>query len=877
MSVISRIRPEVEAAKRALREGREALRAQHASGSPGFQVCGRMTDLFDSVVTGLFTLVASETASAGLDSRVALVAHGGLGRRDVAPYSDADLMLLHAPDAGALVVPLARRFSQYVYDSGLPLGFSVRTPSQAHQLSWRDATILTSLTESRFLAGNERLFTRYFETLRRGARRRARQLLPMIEEARRAERAQFGETVYLLCPNIKRSRGGLRDLQLIRWIGFVARGEHDFLALERLGALPPEERRRLAKAHEFLLRLRNELHFHHDKALDVLDRHEQVRLAPLYGFRGRDGVLPVEEFMRLYFEHTSETRYASSNFAAGARGRSAVAGFFGRLFSRAVDGDYLIGPVHIRATRRGLKKLRGNLREVMRLMDLANLTDKRIDHPTWQAIRRDMADRDDVALSPEAVLRFLSILSQPARLGDLLRRLHQLRVLEIFVPPLRHARGLLQFNDYHKYTIDEHCIRSVDRAAEFAHDPGPVGDAYRQIRGKRTLHFALLVHDLGKGHPGDHSEVGKELAAETARLLHMPAAEVEMIAFLVEKHLRLSHVAFRHDLTNESVIVSFAGEIGSLEALRMLYVLTCADVAAVGPGVLTRWKLDLINELYERTREHLSSDYQMPTAKQRVAEMRESLIAKVGESPRREWWIQQIGGLPAGYLIAASLPRILDELGKLVELPSREAMAWGRYLAERQAVEYTVGTHEQIVPGIFHRLTGVLTSTGHSILSAEIHTLADNLVLDRFYAQDLDFAGEPPPERIAEVANRLVASLRNPSDAMPVFRSVWKRETPTAGGLRAMPERVSFDNATSDRHTIITVFAYDRMGLLYAISRAIFEAGLSVHVAKIATYLDQVVDVFYVTDRQGRKIADDAILADIRDRILGALEASRVA
>ncbi len=872
MAVLSRIRPEVEAAKRKLSEDRAALREQHAAGSPGFQVSGRMTDTFDAVILDLYRAALADCQDERFENLASVVAHGGLGRRDVAPHSDIDVMLLHAPELSSSIQVLARRLSQSLYDTGLQVGFSVRTPAQAAHLSWRDASILTSLSESRRLAGGEKLFQRFFESFRRDARRRARHLLPMIEAARRAERGQFGETVYLLCPNLKRSRGGLRDIQLIRWVGFVVYGERDFLGLERLGILTPDERRRLVSAHEFLLRLRNELHFHADKALDVLDRGEQLRLAELYGFEGEAGLLPVEQFMRLYFEHTSETRYTSSNFTASARSRSGLAVFFGRLFSRTVDGDYLIGPVHIRATRRGLQKLQGNLSEVMRLMDLANMSNKRIDHPTWQAIRHEMSQCGEVVLTPDAIQRFLSLLAQPARLGDLLRRLHQLRVLEIFVPALRHARGLLQFNDYHKYTIDEHCIRSVERATEFLHDAGPVGEVYRQIRHKRTLHFALLLHDLGKGHPGDHSEVGRDLARENARHLKMQPREAELVAWLVEKHLRMAHVAFRHDLTNESVIVSFAVEVGSMEVLRMLFVLTCADLAAVGPGVLNRWKLDLITELYERTREHLSSDYQGPTVKQRLTELREKLITEVGAHEKGEWWVKQIRQLPAGYLKAASLPHVLSELERLAKLPPKDAIAWGRFVPELQAIEYTVGTHEEIVPGIFQRLTGVLSSTGHSILSAEIHTLADSLVLDRFYVQDVDFAGQPPPERLEEVSRQLVASLRNPTDVRPVFRKVWRKEASTAAELRTLPERISFDNTTSDRHTIVNVFAYDRMGLLYAISRAIFEAGLSVHVAKIATYLDQVVDVFYVTDGRGQKVVDEATLADIRQRIRQATE-----
>jgi [protein-PII] uridylyltransferase len=872
MATTSRMRPAVEAAREKLARGREKLREQHRAGSPGLQVCAGLSDLLDAVILDLF-----QEALAAVDDEtgrsVALIAHGGLGRRDVAPYSDADLMLLHSAGDPQRLAPLARRFTQNLYDAGLQLGFSLRTPRQANQMAAKDATVFTSLAESRLMAGNDRLSSRFLETFRRSASRRTRALLAAIDSARRAERAQYGETVYLLCPNVKRSRGGLRDIQLIRWAGFAAYGESDLQNLERRGVLLPGERRRLWNAYEFLLRLRNELHFQAGKSQDVLDRTEQLRLAELFGFDGDAALLPVEQFMRLYFEHTGEVRYASSNFVAGARSRSGVAVFFGHLFSRSVDGDYWIGPVHIGATRRGLKKLRGDLTEVLRLMDLANLCNKRIDHPTWQAIRQEMANCESIELAPETVQRFLSLLAQPPRLGDLLRRLHQLRVLEKLVPPLCHARSLLQFNEYHKYTVDEHCIRAVERATDFQSDAGPVGEAYRQIREKRTLHLALLLHDLGKGFPDDHSDVGARLALETARHLAIPPREGELISLLVQKHLRMAHVAFRHDLNNEAVIVAFAAEVGSVEVLRLLFVLTCADVAAVGPGVLNHWKLDLLYELYDRTRQHLSSDYQGPSAKQRLLKLREKLIADIGDQPHGEFLKKQIQNLPAGYLQTAAVPQMLQELRRLADLPADEAIAWGRYIPERRAVEYTVGTHEAIVPGIFHRLTGVLSSTGHSILSAEIHTLADELVLDRFYVQDMDYSGPPPEDRIQNVSAQLVKALCHPSNERPTFRRLWKTDqlTPSGTPLRPLPERVSFDNTTSDQHTIVTVFAYDRVGLLYAITRTLFELGLSVHVAKIATHLDQVVDVFYVRDALGRKIVHEGRLDEIRGRLLEAL------
>lgn len=875
-----RLRPEVVAARERLSQGREKLKAQHESGSPGVQVCAHLTDLLDEVLLDLYRSATGESSgdvpASALDS-LALVAHGGYGRRDMAPYSDVDLMVLYAPGDEEILKPFVRRLTQGIYDCGLDLGFAARTPQQALSLALKDATIFTSLAESRHLGGNAELFQKFHDRFRRDAQRRAKRLIPLVEEARRAERRQFGETVYLLEPNIKRSRGGLRDIQLVRWVGFTRYGEVDLENLYQAGVLSKDDREKLRTAREFLLRLRNELHFHAGKSCDVLDKTEQLRLAELFGYTGDEALLPVEKFMRDYFHHTGEVRYTVTNLVAAAKPRAAMDAILEPILSHQVEGDFRVGPNYISATRRGLPKVRGDLAQVLRLMDLANLYNKRIDNRTWEAIRLAMSSAATIELSKEATDRFLSLLSQPAQLGTLLRRLHQLRALEKLVPAMSHARCLLQFNEYHKYTVDEHSIRAVEQATDFQSNMGLLGEVYRGIKQKRTLHLALLLHDLGKGYVEDHSEVGRRLALETARSFHLPQREGETLAFLVHKHLYMAHLAFWRNIDDPEVVVQFAVEVGSPEVLQMLYVLTCADVAAVGPGVLNDWKLNLLSELYRRTLRHVGVEGMSAGSSSRVAQRREDVRAKLTDREHAPWYEAQLAALPLTILLDEPPKRVADILQQLRTLPHREAVAWGKFNAQRNSVEYAVGTYEEITPGIFHKLTGALTSQGLQILSAEINTLAEGLVLDRFHVHDGDFNGEPPATRLDDVTRALTAALQDESGKAPVFRKLWnaKTEAPAAAVTRP-PTRVEIDNSTSEKYTIIDVFTLDRMGLLYTISRAIFELGLSVSVAKIGTHLDQVVDVFYTTDAAGRKIEDETRLSEIRMRLMQAIESSSI-
>jgi [protein-PII] uridylyltransferase len=872
MSAGPGLRASVVAAKTRLLEGRRKVKQRHDDGSPGLQVCHALADLLDRIVLDLYRAAAEEASPGAIDAlneRVALVAHGGYGRRDVAPYSDVDLMILHAPDATAEVEPLAHRLVRDVFDAGLMLGQSVRTIDQACDLAAGDAAICTSLMESRLLTGSEPLFQKFTQRFAQQVRRRVGSVLPAVEKARQQERAQYGETVYLLEPNIKRSQGGLRDIQMLRWIGFATHGVADPDGLRQCGALSKEDQRLLRHALEFLLHLRNEMHFHGGKANDVLDRAEQVRLAGVLGFRGQDGLLPVEEFMREYFRRTNEVSRILTRFIARSKPGSVLNQTVNALFSHQVEGDFRVSPTEITPTRRGLAKLKGELSEVLRLCDLANLYDKRISHAACEAIREAVPTLP-AEVDAASAERFLSILAQQTRLGELLRLLHDLEVLEVLLPAFGHARCLLQFNEYHKYTVDEHSFRAVEHAARFFHDAGPLGRVYRHIKQKRLLHLALLIHDLGKGYPEDHSEVGRRIAEETAERLGLSQHDRQTLVFLVHKHLLMSHLAFRRDTSDEQLVVRFAVEVGSPDVLEMLFVLTAADMAAVGPGTLTQWKIEVLADLFHRTMQHLAGDIPSLALENRWKQKQHEIALCMEGVDDPQWYREQIEQLPPAYLHVRAAEQIAADLKQLHELRPGEVLARGRFLPESHMVEYTISTFEDVAPGVFHKLTGALSSKGLQILSADINTLARGLVLDRFFVLDTDYADEPPADRLDNVSRALEQALLE--GGAPSFRRVWRSGRETSATIAPTPTEVRADNDTSEKFTILDIFTADRLGLLYAISRTLFELGLSVSVAKIGTYLDQVVDVFYVTDHRGRKIEDPGQLEQIRKRLLDAIE-----
>ncbi len=870
------IDPVVMHARQRLRDGREKIRKRHDDGATGPQVCAQITELFDRVILEIWNDIVATQNAREVASRLALIAHGGYGRCDVAPYSDVDLMLVPTRGVAKSVQPLASALSRGIVDAGMQLGFSVRLPAEACKLAWKDPVIFSSLTESRLLCGSFHVYESFFATLRHGTMRRRNQLIESVQEARREERAKWGETNYLLRPNVKRSRGGLRDLQLIRWIGFACEGETELDRLVKLGSLPAGDFTRIRQAQAFLLRLRNELHFINGRSQDVLDRPTQMKIAEKWGYEPQEGRLAVEMFMQDYFEHTRNVRYASAYVYADARRSSLISRVFERVVSRRVDESIRVGPYHVWVVDRFLPSAAGNLSEVLRLMDIANRYSRRISHRTWQAIRLAMTNRPPGEPDAAAVRSFLSLMGRPGRLAELIRQLHELRVLEQFIPAMKRARGLLQFNEYHKYTVDRHCIRAVEAATQFESKEGPARERYRRLGDKLMLHLSLLIHDLGKGFEEDHSDVGKRIAAETADVLGLDEESSATLQWLVHKHLIMHYAAFRHDLNDPQIIAKFADDVGTVERLELLTLMSLADLTAVGPDVLTDWKEDLIEELYSRTKAYLETGKlpgQLSPQAIRKRDEIEALLNAESAHPLAHELLQQ---LPEPALLRPTAEFTSSLLCETVAFVKHGGQASticrGRFDASRGAIEYTVVMQPKAQPiGIFARATSALAACGLSILKAEITTLRDDWIWDTFLVEDQGSTSNQD-EHIRETGER-IARMMMSGKAIPPQRKVWSSTVQSeASKIKLQPAEVSFDNDTMDCYTILLLFAYDRPGLLASISSVLANLKIVLHFAKIDTHLDQAVDVFYISELDGAKINAEDRLEQIRVALLEAVD-----
>lgn len=860
----------------ALAERREMIHQRLLDGSSGAEAMEALTELVDGLIIGRYRnglRQLGEAAESASSQACCLVALGGYGRRELAPQSDIDLMVLFKPDAKEMIPDLVKTVLHPLWDAGFQVGHSVRTIQECLDLATEDLTIRTSMMEARFLVGSTQLFQEFHgRYARRIVGKSVDRFIDQKLEERRREYEKFGETVYLLEPNVKKSKGGLRDLHVLQWIGMARYRAATVRELADRGVLSRQDYRAVTEAREFLWRVRALMHVHAGSAQEILTFDEQVWLAQRFGYQDRPHLLAVEQFMQVYYRHTMGLHERMMRFVKRCRTVSLWSRLARLLPAPRLDrhfvaqGNVLTVPVEERTRVLDSPAL------LLALFDAARARGLEIEPTLLEDIHRHVEALPASAFdAPDVSAKFVKILAGP-RAARTLDAMHRAHLLERLIPAFATVRGLMQFNQYHKYTVDEHSLLAVAKAEAFEQESGVIGQVYREIPRKDLLHLAVLLHDLGKGREEDHSEVGKRLAEETAARLGFNEQDTRSLVFLVHKHLLMAHTAFRRDPYDGNVLLTFAREVGTPAVLRKFLVLTAADIAAVGPGVLTKWKESLLIELYLRTMPEVSGEKDMSWGAERIAQLTREVVARMPEQSDAAWIQAQLEQFPVRYLHGTAPDRIAGHLAAIRRLSVRDVRVESAFNEALGTCDYAVITRNDVIPGIFSKISGVLAAMGLHILDAQIVTRHDDVIVDTFQVSDPDYVGVPPAER-REHVGRAIRSVLLGEEIVEQLMGRSRR----LNHQRRLPAGrqstdVQVDNETSDRATIIDVFAEDRQGLLYVITRAMFTLGLSVQAARISTRLDQVADVFYVTDAKGGKVTDPARLEAIRATLKGEID-----
>jgi [protein-PII] uridylyltransferase len=876
VTIVGLIPKQTDALRDYLKAQYKQIRLRQQQGAEGGQVVASLTDLADGIIEQLHCQVIDTAPSHlrwKLEDGLAVVALGGYGRGELAPYSDIDLMFLHRDSFKGMVQEPSARILKTLWDIGYRVGHSLRTIDDCVALGRKDLTVRTALMEARFLNGNQRLFDQFRKRFHRKVvlKSPASYVRARILD-RQKEYEQFGTTVHLLEPHVKMSQGGLRDLHLLRW---AALGQYHTTSLETLkhhGILSSRDYETLTGTQEFLWRVRNELHFSANRCQDRLTFEEQIRLAGQWGFQDDTHLLAVEQFMKQYYEQTTALLDISHRLVDQMAKRPIREYLKKILWQRSIDGHFHIAGNEISILSEARSKVLNSTAELLKLFHLTQIHKVRLSYETQLQIKKE---REEVPLTSrvdsETASFFLKILNHAGSVTKTLREMHRLKCLEIIIPEFSKTRGLMQFNEYHKYTVDEHCLRAVEEAEIWLHQSGNTARVYGDISRKDILHLALLVHDLGKGQEGDHSKIGMQIAENLADRIQLESESTRVLTFLIGHHLLMTRIAFRRDLSDQKVLLQFAKTVATPEVLRMLYILTLADVAAVGPGTLTAWKKDLLSELFTNVLEILTGEKGVIAEAEKIESVKQWILSHV-KSSEEAWTHELLSVMPKRYLLSAPSHLVLQHIKRIQQLPSNQVLVDASYDPDRQITKYTVYTMNDLTPGIFYKIAGVLASRGLQILGATIITWTNGTVVDTFQVQDPDFAGAPTARKLEKVSHAIQEVLRGEATVETLLNQGRRIQSDRMIFPRAIPTQVEVDNGSSDQFTIVEVFAEDRQGLLFMIAKAMFELGLSVHTAKVSTQLDQIVDVFYVTDETGGKIKDPEDIQKVRKRLSDEIE-----
>ncbi len=806
---------------------------------------------------------------------LAVVAVGGYGRAEMAPYSDVDLLFLVAKAEDPFIHAVIERALYLLWDLKLKVGHSTRTVKECLHYARSDMTIRTALLERRFLWGDQALAERLATRLEKELFGRNASAFIEAKLAERAERhARQGGQRYVLEPNVKEGKGGLRDLHTLYWIAKYLHRVNDAAGLVPLGFFTEAEYATFRAAESFLWAVRCHLHQLTNRATDQLTFDLQPLVAERMRYVDHSGRRAVEHFMQDFFRHATRVGEITRIFLTALEARHVKkAPKLPKLFRHRLT---LMPGLRIDQNRLNVadhKTFLADPLNLLRIFEEALRTGLLLHPDAMRLIAANLRLIDDrIRENPEAARIFLDLLLKHGNPERALRRMNELGVLSAFIPEFEPIVAMMQFNVYHHYTVDEHTIQCISQLAkiekgELIEELPIATEILANGVNRRVLYLALLLHDIGKGRAEDHSVLGAQVARKVAPRLGLSPDECETVEWLVRHHLLMSDTAQKRDIGDPRTVRDFAKRVGSIERLNLLTVLTVCDIRGVGPNAWNNWKAMLLRRLYRETLQVLEGGLEALSRVRREDEAKAALCVALADWPEAEvkaelerhygpYW----QGLSTDtHVVFARLLRGLREAEIRIDLhpePARDATR----------VCFVLADH----PGIFSRLAGALALVGANIVDARTYTSKDGFATAVFWIQDLE--GRPYEEaklpRLKRMIERTFAGEVVARDALAERDKLSKRER-----AFRVPTKISFDNEGSDIYTIIEIDTRDRPGLLYDLTRTLAANHIQIASAVIATYGVQVVDTFYVKDMFGLKIYSKAKQEALEKKLRAAIAA----
>ena len=804
--------------------------------------------------------------------QLSVIAVGGYGRNEMAPHSDVDLLFLTPFKMSPWSETVIEGILYLLWDLRLKVGHSSRTIRDCIRYGLEDFTIRTAMLEHRYICGAQPLAADLKETLWNDVfSSTAREFVEAKLHERDQRHEKQGER-YVVEPNVKEGKGGLRDLQSLFWIAKYIHGTASMSGLFETGMFSKEEFAQFMSAQNFLWAVRCHLHLVTDRAVDQLTFDMQVEVADRMGYKDRSGRRGVEHFMQDYFRHATRVGDLTRIFLTELEDQHVKdAPLLERIFKRRpkIHSDY-----KIHNNRIALKDERAFLSDPVNILRLFNdaLRTGLLIHPNaMRVVSGNLKLLDEKTRNnPKAQSIFLGLLLDHGNPERALRRMNELGVLGAFIPEFEVIVAMMQYNMYHSYTVDEHTIQCIRNLAQIEKgelvEELPIASSILQEGiDRKVIYVALLLHDIGKGRKEDHSILGAKIARVVAKRLGLEQSDVETIEWLVRSHLLMSDTAQKRDIADPRTVRDFAKAVQSVRRLDLLTVLTVCDIRGVGPDTWNNWKATLIRALYRQTRKALETGLEALTRENRGDEAQKSLRQALSDWTKSEIDQELERHYPAywqglhvtAHVVFANLLRGLKPDEIRIDLHPD---------LDRDATRICFALDDH--PGIFSRLAGALALVGANVVDARTYTSKDGFATPAFWVQDSE--GHPyDAARLPRLRDMIEKTLKGEvvaKEAIIDKDKIKKREK-----AFKVPTSITFDNDGSDIYTIVEVDTRDRAGLLYDLTRTLAANNINIASAVVATYGEQVVDAFYVKDMFGLKIRSQSKLNTLENRLRDAI------
>ena len=860
--------PTPDEVKQTLISAEKRLSLFHQEEGSGRAVVREYTLFIDHMLEEFF---ARLTRKYSIKDSVALIALGGYGRSELNLRSDVDLMLVYRKKITPAVKELTENMLYTLWDAGLDVGFSIRSVKESVALARSDLKTMTALLDTRLITGDGSLFkeldkTVYTKLLSGG---RVKNFIDEKSAEFYTRHARFGGTVYILEPNVKEGLGGLRDIHTARWI-VQAKTIKKEIDLIGDGLLSPGEAEEFFASFDFLLWTRNELHLRTQRKTEQLNFEYQVHMSRLMGLKDTERALAVEEFMQTYYGHASNiSRYSELiiSRALGARKK----GFFTSVKKKRIDEDFTL--VDNMVSVNSDKVFHADPAKMILAFNHSQEFSADIDSFTCDQILKNLVNFDDTHRQSKSVAASFIKILKGKNTYKALEAMHNLRFLETYIPEFEDIKFKVQHDLYQVYTVDVHtlfAVRELDRLrGVYKKDFFLYSTLYEELERPELLILGVLFHDIGKALGRGHAVTGADMVPKILRRMCFEEEDIELVCFLVRFHLILADTAQYRDFRDEKLLVEFAKEVGSINKLNMLFLLTFADVRAVGPEVWNKWKGALFLQLYFKTLKVLErGNFEVGDLDEMIIRIKEEVMLHLKDAPEAglERYLRL---LPPRYFLANS-PEMIASHMSLVDTLRSEPHVMKTVQNTRGAfTEIIICTHD--IFGLFSMISGVMAANSVNILDADIYTLQNGLVLDKLQVKS------PIGELITneEKLQKIEVDLSNVITGAVRVEKLVERKRPSILDQKTTPDvptKVEIDNEVSETYTVIDIRTQDRLGLLYNISKVLTELGLYIVVAKITTKGEAATDIFYVNDIFGQKIYFVDRLKKIINTLYGALE-----